>query len=92
MIICQKMKIKSVVALYFSNIMFHVAGFKIIRDNKSGQNAKTEAKLRYRNGKHGMCSQVLIMKFLMVPVNLSQIFLYDISSQVESNTLNNDGL
>ena len=34
--------IKSVVALY-SNIMFHVAGAKIIRDIESGQNDKTDA-------------------------------------------------
>ena len=42
--------IKSLVALY-SNKMFHVAGAKIIRDIKSGQNAKTEAKLPCRNEK-----------------------------------------
>ena len=36
----------------FSNKLFHVAGARIIRDNKSGPNAKTEAKLPYRNEKH----------------------------------------
>ena len=57
--------IKSVVALY-SNKMFHVSGAKIIRDSESGQNAKTEAKLPYRNEKHPICYQVLSNNFLFL--------------------------
>ena len=40
----QKM-IKSLVALY-SNKLFHVAGAKIIRDNKSGHNSKQRQNFR----------------------------------------------
>ena len=42
--------IKSVVALYSPTNCF-MGRSQIIRDNKSGQNAKTEAQLPYRNEK-----------------------------------------
>ena len=47
--------IKSLVALY-SNIMFHVAGAKIIRDIRSGLIAKLRQKLPYWNEKQNLDS------------------------------------